>query len=182
MSRPTVYFRWPSKDALVAEVIRSEFPADPLALASTGAAHEDLEALVVAGFRPWSGDPATGLADVARRRSVPFAGPSGAGNVRARQVEEVVAAGVASGELADHVDVEILADVLAGHPMRHTSCQAHRRHRHALRRQVDQARAPRQWAPDWRHACAECTAHPERERATYSRISTYGPERSPNPN
>jgi AcrR family transcriptional regulator len=115
VSKPTVYLRWPSKDALVAAVIRQEFPADPVDLPRTGSAREDLEALVRGGLAP----TATGTGPPAWLLSPSVAPVLAQVRTEAQEsalarIREIVSAGVTDGELAATVDPDLLAEVLAG--------------------------------------------------------------------
>ena len=116
VSKTTVYRRWTSKEQLVLAALRSAM--GPLDDVDTGSLHDDLRAyLIELGERMWRGrmsDVLPHLIEVACHDESLRSRLDDYVQYRRAPMLVILRRGLARGELAPDVDIDVLADVLLG--------------------------------------------------------------------
>jgi AcrR family transcriptional regulator len=117
VGKATVYRRWKSKEALIAEALERLVRSIPVP--DTGSLDRDLHEVMRVNLAMYQ-DPATAMLlsglVAAMARSVPIANAMRSGFLATRRdaMQRVVARGVARGELARGTDIELVLDILSG--------------------------------------------------------------------
>lgn len=113
--KPTIYKWWPSKSALLLDVYHRRKPAT--VHMDTGTVEGDVFAFLTGVFAHWDG----GAGDIfrfviaeAQRDQTAAEALNAYAAERRIQSGEIFRRGIARGELADHIDVGLCADMLAG--------------------------------------------------------------------
>jgi AcrR family transcriptional regulator len=116
VSKATIYRRWPSKEQLVLDALRSAI--GPLDDVDTGSLHGDLTAyLGELGSRMASGrmsDVLPHLIEVACHDDGVRSSLDDYVQFRRRPLRAIIGRAIARGELSDDVDVDVLVDALIG--------------------------------------------------------------------
>ena len=117
VGKATVYRRWKTKESLIAEAL--ERFARGIPVPDTGALEDDLRTVMRGSMRMYQ-DPATAallsglVAAMARSASIAKAVRSGFVAARRDAMHQVLARGIARGELARGTDIQLALDMLSG--------------------------------------------------------------------
>jgi len=117
VGKATLYRRWKTKESLIAEALEQLVRSIPVP--DTGNLKRDLLAVMRTNMRMYQ-DPATGallsglVAAMARSTTIATAVRSGFVAVRRDAMRQVLVRGVARGELARGMDIELALDMLSG--------------------------------------------------------------------
>lgn len=121
ISRPSIYRRWPSKEALALDVVRRALPPPAPGRPGGADARHELE-MFVAGALAMPGAPPWGNAGTLLGREDVAPLVAAAQNELLGHAREVLGAivtnGIEAGQLRSDVDVDLLADVVAGFVIR----------------------------------------------------------------
>ena len=117
VGKATVYRRWKSKEALIADALDRLVRSSPVP--DSGSFEDDLLTVMRGNLRMYQ-DPATSallsglVAAMARSPQVASAVRDGFVEARRNVMRQVVARGIAAGHLAAGTDVELVLDMLSG--------------------------------------------------------------------